>query len=163
MNWREDNHSDISCINGILAQVDKVSFHPTGFGRKLVNLLEHGEFCFSDAHALKGYRMQSTIEQKHPTWHNLVRNLRNKVMHQGYVDFDRGGYDFYEAMAVAKHLKDILVRIILKKLGYDSTYQPCVSPFATSGVSIDWVKKHTHPRELGYLALQPSTPITPKK
>ena len=50
-------------------------------------------------------------------------------MHPGYFDFENkeDKYDFENVYVVARHLHDILIRIVLKELKYYGAYRPAVS------------------------------------
>lgn len=50
---------------------------------------------------------------------------------------------------VANHLHDLLVRIILKMIKYDGTYQPIVI-IATARQPVDWVQPSMSAENLGY-------------
>ena len=48
-----------------------------------------------------------------------------------------------------RHLQDVLLRIILRKLGYDGEYQPAVLGSEASA-RVDWVTKAILPEQLGF-------------
>lgn len=48
------------------------------------------------------------------------------------------------------HLHDILVRIILKVLGYEGDYQPRVIDYLTDGKTINWINEEMSATNLGY-------------
>ena len=75
------------------------------------------------------------------------------MVHNGYLDIYRDDYEEEEIEGVMIHLHDLLVRVILKLLGYDGTYQPTVA-MSLSDRTVDWVTPATSPASLGYLESQ---------
>ena len=70
-------------------------------------------------------------------------------MHRGYFEFRQLEQDVGEVLTVLNHLHDILVRILLKLLDYDGTYQPTVITM-TARETVDWVTSDTPASVLGY-------------
>jgi hypothetical protein len=75
--------------------------------------------------------------------------FRGTVMHAGYFDLKTSDDDIMSLYHVLLHLHDIVVRIVLKMLGYDGPYSPAVLEYV-SCEPVDWVKPDTSPRKLGY-------------
>lgn len=82
-------------------------------------------------------------------WLALLSYYRGLVMHNGYIDFDRNPTAWKDASALLDHLHDLLLRLMLKRLGYDGKYQPTVIKM-TADYDLDWVKPDTPPHRLGY-------------
>jgi len=82
-------------------------------------------------------------------WLSLLSYYRGLVMHNGYIDFDGQPTARQDASALLDHLHDLLLRLMLKRLGYGGTYQPTVIRLTTDS-ELDWVKPDTPPRRLGY-------------
>lgn len=83
------------------------------------------------------------------TWAGILSYYRNIPVHEGYFDTVQKGHDVEEAIQVMNHLRDVLLRITLKMLGYDGKYQP-VMKMGPIGMSLDWVTAATTATELGY-------------
>lgn len=115
------------------------------FGQSLVGLLE--KFGFPDADILNTHYQQG---QDNKTWAATISRYRNTVIHSGYFDFS-SHHDEAEVRVLVKHLYDILVRIVLKYLNYDGTYQPTVLDMETKA-TVDWVQPDMDANELGYPA-----------
>lgn len=96
-------------------------------------------------------------------WHQVLSHYRGIVIHRGFFDFDTVGYDFEDVLRVKYHIHDIVIRIVLKMLCYDGTYQRGVLIPVDSkhSCSLDWVKPNTTASELGYMLSRPSRIILP--
>ncbi len=81
-------------------------------------------------------------------WRDMVSKYRNKAAHTGYFEFLEGTYDLLQVRAVADHLHDIVIRVILKEMGYLGTYQ---TPLLTrpSSVRVGWITELTLRNALG--------------
>ena len=119
------------------------------FGLAFIDLLK--KFGFPDADIV------NTHYQKDPRsngygWHQVLSHYRGRVIHEGYFNLRDNRYDRYDVVRIWKHLQDILIRIVLKMLCYDGTYQRSVfipGDWAASW-PVDWVKPNTPASELGY-------------
>jgi hypothetical protein len=120
------------------------------FGSKVIKLLEKhglGDATFADAH----YGSSGTLSGKMKSWEQMIRKYRNKADHLGYFDFAAGRYSLLQVKGVADHLHDIVIRIILKAIGYTGyrrTYQTPLCPSLTS-VPVEWVTAQTLSNMLG--------------
>jgi hypothetical protein len=68
--------------------------------------------------------------------------------HDAFFDFAQRD-DLYTILRVMHHLHDLLLRIVLKTIGYDGPYQSPISPVMNRN-SVDWVQPTTPPAMLGY-------------
>jgi hypothetical protein len=82
-------------------------------------------------------------------WAGALSYYRGIPVHEGYFDTVQKGHDIEEAIQVMNHLRDVLVRITLRMLGYDGKYQP-VMKIGPIGLCLDWVTAKTTAAELGY-------------
>lgn len=120
------------------------------FGSKVIKLLEKhglGDATFADAH----YRSSGVLRGKMKSWEQMIDKYRNKADHLGYFDFAAGKYSLLHVKGVADHLHDIVIRIILKAMGYTGyrrTYQTPLCPSLTS-VPVEWVTAQTLSNMLG--------------
>ncbi|HMD86994.1 MAG TPA: hypothetical protein VKO18_20075 [Terriglobia bacterium] len=72
-------------------------------------------------------------------WVALLSYYRGAVMHQGFVDLDSPGTPIGEVLGFIFHLHDLLVRILLKIIGYRGMYQPR-SVRGTAAETADWFR-----------------------
>jgi hypothetical protein len=70
-------------------------------------------------------------------------------MHSSYFDFERGLHDFQDVATIRSHLHDILIRIVLKMLYYDGTYQKAI-PGPKGRYELNWVNPDVKADDLGY-------------
>lgn len=75
--------------------------------------------------------------------------MRGKAIHGGYFDFAGGSDDVDEIVAMSRHLHDLVLRILLKLVGYDDLYQPTVISW-TAAEPLHWLKEGDPPTKLGY-------------
>jgi len=61
------------------------------------------------------------------------------VFHEGFIDLDSPGTAAGELLGFILHLHDLVVRILLKIVGYRGTYQPRLIR-ATAAETVDWFK-----------------------
>lgn len=114
------------------------------FGDKFEKLLS--------MYGLHDYQIVNVYLQAHPLPRNAnsfskaLSYLRAGTIHNGYLDIG-GKLDYATAEMVFNHLYDIMVRIILKKLGYTGVYQTWMGGV---GCPLDWVQPSTSPEALGY-------------
>lgn len=101
-----------------------------------------------DAHVADSYFGQHA-QPGRDSWAGVLAYYRGIPVHEGYFDPVQKGHDLTEVIQVMNHLRDVLIRITLKMLGYDGTYQP-VLKIGPVGVALDWVTSTTSPRDLGY-------------
>ena len=111
------------------------------------------ELLLADA-ALPDIEVLDLYYSAHPDgnsrkWTDVLNAYREKVMLRGYVGIGEEGLRFEDAIRVFRHLQDVLLRIILKKLGYDGEYLPAVLG-AQAPARIDWVTKAILPEQLGF-------------
>ena len=119
------------------------------FGLALIDLTK--KFGLSDADIVETH-YQINPRSDGYKWHQVLSYYRGIVIHEGYFNFREKGYDHYDVVRIWKHLHDILIRIVLKMLCYDGTYQRSVfipGDWAASW-PVDWVKSDTQSSELGY-------------
>jgi hypothetical protein len=78
----------------------------------------------------------------------VLSMYRARSIHDNYFVLSDGTHDPRDITRIQRHLHDILLRLILKKLNYTGVYH---SPIARGGeVPLDWVKPDTPASELGY-------------
>lgn len=102
-----------------------------------------------DADVIDDYLQQAATTEGLDTWAGVLSYYRTIPIHYGFFDETQQGHDFKKAIAVMNHLHDVLIRLVLKRLGYEGAYQPVMKKGPT-GVSVDWVTRQTPASELGY-------------
>ncbi len=112
------------------AQVDK------SFGLAVKSLADH--FGFLDFEVLRPFYAA------HPgpggrDWVQSLSYYRGGVFHEGFLDIDSPGTPVGDVLGFILHLHDLLVRILLKIIGYRGTYQPRIIR-ATAAETIDWFR-----------------------
>lgn len=78
-------------------------------------------------------------------WMQLYNKYRNQVIHEGYLP---SNYPAEEYIPLWFHLQDLLIRVVLKKLGYDGKYRKFIPP--RKNRRVDWVQADTSISELWY-------------
>lgn len=119
------------------------------FGLAFIDLLK--KFSLPDADIVNIHHQTDPRSDEYE-WHQVLSHYRGIVIHEGYFNLKDNKYDRYDLVRIWKHLHDILIRIVLKMLCYDGTYQRSVlipGDWAASW-AVDWVKPDTPASELGY-------------
>ncbi|MCY2931838.1 MAG: hypothetical protein NTV86_20565 [Planctomycetota bacterium] len=116
------------------------------FGRAVVNVIDH--FAFPDAHIAQTF-LQENPRSDGRSWAELLSYYRGITIHETYFDFRSGKHDPIEAHILKTHLHDLLLRMVLKTIGFKGTYNPVVRRALGMEV-VDWVKPTTSPWALGY-------------
>jgi hypothetical protein len=119
------------------------------FGDAAVRLMEH--FGLHDPAVMDHFpAAKSTTSVEGPRrWAKWLSDCRGTAMHGGYFDIVGGRHDPELLWQTTQHLLDILLRIILKIVGYDGAYQPAVARFPCAQ-QVDWVRPDMPPHALGY-------------
>lgn len=125
----------------IASRVRNANNMDKNFGSQLRELLDRLE--------LRDAEVMETHPSEAGSWLQTVNRYRNAVVHNGYLDIYREDYDEEEIEGAMIHLHDLLVRVVLKLLGYGGTYQPTVT-MSLSDRTIDWVTSAASPASLGY-------------
>lgn len=116
------------------------------FGRDILRVIRRTGF--SDADILEKHFL-SRPRSDGRSWDAVLSWYRTVTIHETYFRFATGEHDLQDVVRVYRHLHDLLLRIVLKTLGYTGTYQPATAEWACSK-PIDWVTPATPAAELGY-------------
>ena len=128
-------------LETIASRVRNANNMDKNFGSQLQELL--GRLGLHDAEVME-------VHASAPGgWLQTVNRYRNDVVHNGYLDIYHDDHDEEMVEGAMIHLHDLLVRVVLKLLGYGGTYQPTVT-MSLSDRTIDWVTPVTSPASLGY-------------
>lgn len=140
---------DLEQKNALTRIADKVKNADNtdrNFGLAVVDLIRL--FDLSDATIIDSfYQSNPRIDRK--PWYGVLSNYRGIVMHSSYFDFERGIHNFQDVAIIRSHLHDILIRIVLKMLCYDGTYQRAITG-PKGRYELNWVNPKINAEELGY-------------
>jgi len=137
-----------AALNRIAARAQSSSQSDVNFGLAVIALLQR--FDLHDATVLNTHYQTHPRADGRKTWDAVLSFYRGATVHEGYLQGSGGNSDYSEAIALVSHLHDILVRIVLKMLGYQGTYEPSTAKWFHTVRSLDWVTPTTSVAELGY-------------
>ena len=129
-----------------MGQMKNAQYVGRGYGQSILALLN--KFGLPDAQIVEDY-YKANPRPDGKRWRDVMPRYRGITMHRSFFDFDSGDYDPYEVSTILKHSHDLLVRILLKELGYRGPYQPRVVA-DTFPAPVDWVTDETPPSQLGF-------------
>ena len=143
-----------SCLKRIAGRTVNAGNTDRNFGLEVVELLN--KFGLPDEDIVAKYYMTSLNYSK--DWISILNDYRGKPMHPGFFDFENA-YDFENVYVVARHLHDILIRIVLKELKYNGTYRPAIfipkdvtlRDYISNEFNADWINPNTPAIALGYI------------
>lgn len=118
-------------------------------GISISDLLKLPEFDLPDFDIVDNYYQQKPRPDDILTLSSVLSYYRGITMHKGYFDFQNDEYKRNDVPRIRTHLYDICIRIVLKMLDYDGTYNPSVLKYNARN-KLDWVKPDTPASELGY-------------
>jgi hypothetical protein len=134
-------------LNTVIGRVNNATNQDRKFGLAVCDLLK--KFNFPDADILDTHFANNPRKDNSKKWADVLSHYRGQVIHIGFFNFKSKEHEFEDIWAVIQHLHDILVRILLIKLGYDGKYNTTVKNYMTDK-PLDWVKPNTTAIELGY-------------
>jgi hypothetical protein len=115
------------------------------FGLAVADLAQ--KFGFHHAQVLDAF-FSSKPNQAGRTWPGILNHYRATATHDAHFDWAHRD-DLHAILRVRNHLHDLLLRVLLKTVGYDGPYQPPIPPLMQPD-SVNWVKATTTPGLLGY-------------
>jgi hypothetical protein len=134
-----------STLQHIESRIANASNTDRAFGLAVTDLLKM--YKLPDKSIMDKYYAQFP-EPQGKSWVNILTKYRGAAVHTGY--FAEEHYDIHDVLVLEDHLQDILVRIALKLVGYEGSYQPRVIQYLVDGKKIDWVNEDTPASQLGY-------------
>lgn len=145
---KKDNLVEASAsLHKIGSKVENASNIDGDFGIKMMDLLKW--YKLPDAIIMEKYYSEFKDNER-KSWTGFLSQLRNAPIHKGYFEMENGTYESSEIINTQDHLHDILVRIALKILNYESQYQPRVIDYLTDGKTVHWVTEESTVADLGY-------------
>jgi hypothetical protein len=115
------------------------------FGLAVADLAQH--FGFHDAQVVDAH-LKAHPHPTGKTWPGILTHYRAAATHDAYFEFVQGE-DLYTILRVMNHLHDLLLRVLLKTVGYDGRYQSPIPPVMQRD-TVDWVTPKTPVGLLGY-------------
>jgi hypothetical protein len=147
----EEQKEEAEILRKISRKVEEATNLSKSYGDGVVELLK--QFGLHDAEAIERHYAQHPRHDKR-TWSAMLSKYRGTTQHRSYFDFSEGGDDpeipdMDDVGRLLYHLHDVLIRILLKMIGYTGTYQAATITMRSS-VDVNWVKPDTHVSNLGY-------------
>lgn len=143
----EGDARQAEALDAIASRVRSANNKDKSFGSQLRELL--GRLGLHDAEAMEAHVRTLTHQDAPASWLQTVNRYRNDVVHEGYLNVFGGSHEEEQIEGTMIHLHDLLVRVVLKLLGYSGTYQPTVS-LSLSSQTVDSVTPERDPSSLGY-------------
>lgn len=141
------NYPQVNAIRAIFKKMQQNRpYFDTSYGLAVVNLMNN--FRLNDAEIIESYYVSKPRWDKRK-WIQVLPYYRGKTMHSGYFKFTENENYRADVPRICRHLHDILLRIVLKMLNYEGTYQPTVKNFKSTD-KVDWVSSDIPASELGY-------------
>jgi hypothetical protein len=125
-----------SQIPAIAARVLSAGQKDRQFGLAVEKLVE--KFGLLDADLLGEY-YSANPGPGDRNWISCLSYYRGSVFHEGFIDLDSPGTPIGEVYSFVLHLHDLLVRILLKIVGYNGRYQPRLVR-GTASETADWFR-----------------------
>lgn len=144
-----DDENEVVALGEIAKRVLTTAWGRSGdFGLKLIDLLT--KYRIEDAAVLDAHFARTAPPGVLPdSFASRASRLRAAPIHDGYFEFESGGFQIDDLYDLTRHLHDLLVRLILKIIEYDGLYQPTVI-VGNAMQPVDWVQPSTKACELGY-------------
>jgi hypothetical protein len=117
------------------------------FGLAVTDLLKH--FALPDADIVDAHYQVHPRPDGLQSWSRVLSKYRAVPVHTGFFNFSGKEHDPDDVWTVETHLRDVLLRIVFKIIGYDGTYQPPVRTMSST-TPVDWVVPGLPAWELGY-------------
>lgn len=140
----EEDSRQSQILQTIVSRMNNVANKDRNFGIAVLDLLN--EFDLVDAQIVDNYYETHPRADSRKRWASVLSHYRGTTVHTGYFE---GGSDMEDVIRIKNHLRDILLRIVLKMLGYTGTYQPTFMPLSTQK-EINWVTLETSASDLWY-------------
>lgn len=143
---RSQNPEEVRVLQTIRSKIENMASSEGKFGLAVVDLLQ--KFGLPDPDIIDAFIAANPRRDAVPDWASLLSWYRIATIHEGYMNFERK-HDASDVVAVSRHLKDAISRILLKECGYVGKY---ISVLA-SGYGpqpLDWIQANTGAERLGF-------------
>ena len=145
MQKAETDHGRRAALDTIASRTQSAAQTEKSFGLAVADLAQ--KFGFHDAQVLDAhFAVHPHVTGK--TWPGILTHYRAAATHDAYFDFPQPE-DLYAILRVAHHLHDLLLRVLLKTIGYEGPYYSPIPPLMQRD-SLEWVKPTTPPALLGF-------------
>ncbi|QDV74294.1 hypothetical protein [Botrimarina mediterranea] len=137
---KKGRQTDRATLERIAGRVDNADRKENAFGLIVAAVCEKlGLEDYTALHALDSSRQMS--------WSDFLSKIRGCVLHEGGLDFGSGDWTPTEVYDVCTHLLDLLIRVLMKRLGSQEPYFSPIRPFQQLR-ALDWVTEQTQVTEL---------------
>jgi len=141
------SHTQRSNLERIMQRTQLAPQKERHFGIAVGKLLDL--YALPDADIVNAHYQQHPRNDGRKTWSSVLSAYRGAAIHESFFDFDGGHYDADDTIIILNHVHDLVLRIVLRMIGYNGTYQPQTTRYAVAE-PIDWVQPSTPARALGY-------------
>lgn len=143
----DGEQTEAAILNKIADQVSNAKGLTVGFGRAVVALLE--KFGHPDARIVSSYYAVRPRPDGRD-WPAVLSMYRGATLHTNYLGITREDKaKMWDAIVLVDHLHDVVLRVVLKLIGYCGDYQPTVQKMEDKKPT-DWVDSNTGAGDLGY-------------
>ena len=138
-----------AALDKIRGRVDVADQKPEKFGILVVKLVQH--YLFKDDIVWdKHFAQLPLIAANQHSWADFLTKYRNDVFHEAFFDTSKSYSRLRNLDVTAGHLYDLLIRILLKMVGYDGKYLNHTRASKPMPFEINWVTEDTPTSLLGY-------------
>lgn len=121
-------------LKRIASRAEQADATEDSFGLSMTRILEY--FNLRDQEAIDSFYMQLPRPDG-LTWNQALDKYRGGVIHRGFLDYSTGVL-MDDVVCCTRHLIDVAIRICLREVGYQGTYNP-FNKTAMQRNEIDWV------------------------
>jgi hypothetical protein len=132
-------------LDTIAGRVQSAAQTEKSFGLAVADLAR--QFGFQDEQVINAH-LAANPHATGKTWPGILTHYRAAATHDAYFDF-ASREDLYTILRVMNHLHDLLLRVLMKTIGYDQPYQSPIPPLMQRD-SVDWVTPTTPAGLLGF-------------
>jgi hypothetical protein len=141
-------NDEATILDRVEGRINNSTNQDEKFGRAVVKLLER--FELRDAVVIDRRLRKFPGPNGIKKWDALLSYYRTETLHFGYFDVLSGTHDIDDLIRFTDHLRDVVIRIVLKMIRYDAAYHPAI-PRTPPNIPVNWVKARGLPAaRLGY-------------
>lgn len=140
----------VNAINRIASRAEQAAATEDSFGLSMSRLLQH--YRFDDEAAIAAfYTLYPRLDGL--TWAQTLDMYRGGVIHKGFLDYSTG-VAMSDVVCYARHLIDMAIRICLREVQYQGTYNP-FNMAAMQKSEVDWVTDAGSIGQFGFSGRRP--------
>jgi hypothetical protein len=137
-------------LRRIASRAEQADSTEDSFGLSMTRVLEY--FDLHDQEAIDSFYMQLPRSDG-LTWNQALDKYRGGVIHRGFLDYSTGVL-MDDVVCYTRHLVDIAIRICLKEVGYQGTYNP-FNKTAMQRNEVGWVVDDKSIAQFGFSGRTP--------